>query len=673
VLQRSSVGLHRKDGSPMFINERFGILLLVSLLCTSQISARQHNSPTQPGDGKIHLDVVVTAQSGLPVSGLQEQDFTVLDNEVPQTITSFEFVDGRKAPMEVILLIDAVNIGSRDVAAQLGGITSYLKADGGRLAHPTAVVFLTDQEIQFQEQFSQDGNALSAEVDQRTTSLRNIAQRTGSYAAAARFQLSLQGLRRLMAHEDGRPGRKIILWVFPGWPVLSGPQHMLDAEQEQQAFGDIVDISTELRESQITLYTVDPSGSSEIGPRASSLQQYLKGLSKPSQVRSGNFALEVIATQSGGLVLNSDNDVAAQLQQCLADTEAYYELSFDPATTGRPNEYRQLEVKIAKPGLTVRTRQGYYANSWRPGNIGVEFAEAGTARSDSPRHKSKTEDGARATNEGSWHAANAGTYIDAPVAELVERVPELKTLQPAPDQQELPLILQKMGQSEDDFARDVGDLIAHEYVTEEKLTGKGDIAAKRNFQDNYLILHHGNEWGANAEYRMDDKGHRLRPIGLESGYLVTSGYALSSIGFSTAVQSQSKFRYLGEEEMDSRETYVLAFVQKPGESTFLTTMSLNESAEMDVLTQGVLWVDKNSFQIIRMRTDLLAQRNGIRLDQLTTVVTFFGVHLQDVAKPLWLPSDVDVYLTIDNRKFRTVQHYTNYRRYRVSVKIGASQ
>lgn len=85
---------------------------------------------------------------------------------------------------------------------------------------------------------------------------------------------------------------------------------MLDAEQEQQAFEEIVDISRELRESRITLYTVDPSGSSEIGPRVSNWQ-YLKGVSKPSQIRSGNFALEVIATQSGGLVLNSDDDVAA--------------------------------------------------------------------------------------------------------------------------------------------------------------------------------------------------------------------------------------------------------------------------------------------------------------------------------------------------------------------------
>jgi hypothetical protein len=35
----------------------------------------------------ICLDVVVTPKSGPPVSSLQQQDFIVLDNKVPQTIT----------------------------------------------------------------------------------------------------------------------------------------------------------------------------------------------------------------------------------------------------------------------------------------------------------------------------------------------------------------------------------------------------------------------------------------------------------------------------------------------------------------------------------------------------------------------------------------------------------
>jgi hypothetical protein len=44
--------------------------------------------------------------------------------------------------------------------------------------------------------------------------------------------------------------------------------------------------------------------------------------------------------------------------------------------------------------------------------------------------------------------------------------------------------------------------------------------------------------------------------------------------------------------------------------------------EVDMLTQGILWVDKNSFQIFRMRTDLLVPNAEIGLDQLTTEVTF---------------------------------------------------
>jgi hypothetical protein len=172
---------------------------------------------------------------------------------------------------------------------------------------------------------------------------------------------------------------------------------------------------------------------------------------------------------------------------------------------------------------------------------------------------------------------------------------------------------------------------------------------------------------------MDKKGNRLGPIGLNKGYLVTSGYALSCISFATAAQSQSKFRYLGEEMIHSRETYVLGFAQQPGIATFVTRMWGNQGIHVDMLTQGILWVDKNSFQIIRMRSDLLAPRDEIQLDQLTTDVMFGEVELQDVANPLLLPSDVEVYIESNKQKFRNVHHYASYHRYRVSVKIMAPQ
>jgi hypothetical protein len=39
-------------------------------------------------------------------------------------------------------------------------------------------------------------------------------------------------------------------------------------------------------------------------------------VSEPSQVNPGNLALQVLATQSGGLALNMSNDVASLLQKC---------------------------------------------------------------------------------------------------------------------------------------------------------------------------------------------------------------------------------------------------------------------------------------------------------------------------------------------------------------------
>jgi hypothetical protein len=64
-------------------------------------------------------------------------------------------------------------------------------------------------------------------------------------------------------------------------------------------------------------------------------------------VTAGNLGLQVLATQSGGLVFTASNNITALLQNCLADARAYYELSFDPPTSERSNEYHHLEIRIA--------------------------------------------------------------------------------------------------------------------------------------------------------------------------------------------------------------------------------------------------------------------------------------------------------------------------------------
>jgi hypothetical protein len=59
---------------------------------------------------------------------------------------------------------------------------------------------------------------------------------------------------------------------------------------------------------------------------------------------------------------------------------------------------------------------------------------------------------------GQSYFANAHPYLEEPLEELIERIPELKALQPALDQQALPMILGKTGARVQEFSRTLSTL-----------------------------------------------------------------------------------------------------------------------------------------------------------------------------------------------------------------------
>ena len=83
------------------------------------------------------------------------------------------------------------------------------------------------------------------------------------------------------------------------------------------------------------------------------------------KVTYGNLALQVLATQSGGRVLNSNNNISSEIADCVRDYKAFYTISFEAPPADHPDEYHTLEVKVDKPGLTARTRTGYYAQPYK--------------------------------------------------------------------------------------------------------------------------------------------------------------------------------------------------------------------------------------------------------------------------------------------------------------------
>jgi hypothetical protein len=87
----------------------------------------------------------------------------------------------------------------------------------------------------------------------------------------------------------------------------------------------------------------------------------MKGVESAKQADAGNLSLQVLAEQSGGQAIGPTGDIYAGIARCVADANAYYELSFDSAKADRVDVYHGLQITLDKPGLTARTNTGYYA------------------------------------------------------------------------------------------------------------------------------------------------------------------------------------------------------------------------------------------------------------------------------------------------------------------------
>ena len=323
-------------------------------------SAAAANAQAQVADNTIHLDVVAETKSGPAISGLQPPDFTVLDNSAPQPLTAFSPRSGRDGHVEVVLVLDDVNAEITVVEEARRQVDKFLRLEAGALAHPMAIAILTDKGLEPLGGFSTDGNDLSARLSKAAIPPRSLGRSSGVQGNAEIFQLSIRAFEQIAMGEGTRPGRKMLLWISPGWPMLVGPHVDLNTKQQQEIFNEIVRLNTEMLRARLTLYSLDPSGLNDVGLHSTYYKSFLKAVSKPTEVNAADLALQVLAVQSGGLALTTENDLASQIRRCLTDADNYYELAIDPKPAAQPNEYHSLVVKIAKGDATGRTRMGYY-------------------------------------------------------------------------------------------------------------------------------------------------------------------------------------------------------------------------------------------------------------------------------------------------------------------------
>jgi VWFA-related protein len=355
-------GLFMKHGTilPVVL---LGLFFAAPGIATSQpASAAPEASSvaTAAESSAMTLDVVVTGKSGTPVAGMQPEDFKLLDNNVPESIASIKAAGGMSAkadpPVEVILLVDGLNPGFGGVAYERQELMAYFQKNGGKLALPTSLAIVNPLGIQVQNKPTRDGQKLMQFLDSGAPGLRGEVRND----PWLQTQLSLDDLDYLAIQASKRPGRKLLIWLSPGWRIGLNPtpwHYWRNKKDQLQLYEYIAYVSTELRRARITLSAINPLG---VGHGEFLYGDYVKGVSKVEDADYSHLLLPVLATQSGGQVLFGSNDLGSQIERCIADTQAYYQLTFTPPSAAHANEYHSIAVLVDKPGLKARTRTGYY-------------------------------------------------------------------------------------------------------------------------------------------------------------------------------------------------------------------------------------------------------------------------------------------------------------------------
>ncbi|MBZ5513480.1 MAG: hypothetical protein LAN62_01290 [Acidobacteriia bacterium] len=279
----------------------------------------------------------------------------------------------------------------------------------------------------------------------------------------------------------------------------------------------------------------------------------------------------------------------------------------------------------------------------------------------------------------------ADPITNHPIEKLRKDIPELKKLEPSDDQSSLPDILSRVAENLDLFLKDFVNTTSREEIDESRRGGgtgdptelfpgviRGDQTARfthdfihQRFR--YLMLLEAGAPRRLAEYRTDIEGQDRSADLPVAGFLQTSGFASLLLLLDRDHQPLSSFRYLGSQVVNGRPTYVLAFAERPMPAAVVVSFRLSTGESIPVILQGVAWIDAETYQVVRMRTDLLAPQTDMGLRQESTIVQLHQVTFRQSPAVLWLPQEVEVTVEFRGTLFQNRHRYSDYQIFHVDT------
>jgi Ca-activated chloride channel family protein len=268
----------------------------------------------------VSMNVTVTDSSNHYITDLSEKDFEIYEDGVKQDLVLF---NRSNLPVALILLIDtSSSMEDRMVLAQDAAIGFIRKIRPADLAE----VISFDSRFETLQKFTNSIPELEGAIR------RTVAG--GSTSLYNALYVSLKDLKKVPTRVEEDVRRQAIIVLTDGEDTSS-----------LITFDDVMDLA---RRSETAIYP--------IGLMADESTQS-KGF------REATYALRQLATDTGGRAFfPSEAKVLSNVYgQIYDELSSQYTVGYTSKNPRRDGAWRRLVVRVSRPNVMARTKQGYYA------------------------------------------------------------------------------------------------------------------------------------------------------------------------------------------------------------------------------------------------------------------------------------------------------------------------
>jgi len=358
----------------------------------------------------IQVSVIVTDHRGDPVTGLNQDDFTVFDQGRRQKIVFFSEQSPGQEPAAAqgdklafanrlpaagsatVVLFDRLNTRLSEAAFARARVAKFL--DGVRPDDRIALYGLSTDLIVLHD-FTEDPaelvralnlfrpvqsqeNAITTFEESNTGHpgmdwFENKGdQKASDTEMVGRVEITSRALVAIANHLAGMPGRKNLVWVSGSFPISIGylQKRIMGARPEKDTFdGEVQMAARALSNANVAIYPVDAHVLGTLGgaydarlapkPGLAQLQNTIPMPEMQPIAELGT--MDTLAEETGGRVFAHTNDIEGAVRKAIDDSRFSYTLAYYPDHDQWDGRFREIKVKVGRAGVEVRHRRGYLA------------------------------------------------------------------------------------------------------------------------------------------------------------------------------------------------------------------------------------------------------------------------------------------------------------------------